>query len=80
MRMAAALRQRVFLMAGLYRGGNRYEVVFEELADFSQCPAAAPSGRRSWRLRSRAMSERLEHYARAAPDNWFNFHDFWGTR
>jgi predicted LPLAT superfamily acyltransferase len=25
-------------------------------------------------------AERLEHYARSAPDNWFNFHDFWGTR
>ena len=23
-------------------------------------------------------AERLEHYARKAPDNWFNFYDFWG--
>jgi predicted LPLAT superfamily acyltransferase len=23
---------------------------------------------------------RLEHYCRAAPDNWFNFHDFWRER
>ncbi len=22
-------------------------------------------------------AERLEHYARKAPDNWFNFYDFW---
>ncbi|MNC90096.1 hypothetical protein D3C83_61470 [compost metagenome] len=21
--------------------------------------------------------QRLEHYARAAPYNWFNFYDFW---
>ena len=21
---------------------------------------------------------RLEHYARQAPDNWFNFYDYWG--
>jgi predicted LPLAT superfamily acyltransferase len=21
---------------------------------------------------------RLEHYARLAPDNWFNFYDYWG--
>src|SRR6185369_11423355 len=35
MRMAAVLRRPVFLMVGLYRGGNRYEVILEELADFS---------------------------------------------
>ena len=22
-------------------------------------------------------AERLEHHARRAPDNWFNFYDFW---
>ena len=25
-----------------------------------------------------AYAQRLEHYARAAPYNWFNFYDFWG--
>ena len=23
-------------------------------------------------------ADRLEHYTRLAPDNWFNFYDFWG--
>jgi predicted LPLAT superfamily acyltransferase len=41
MRAAAMLRRRVIFMAGLYRGGNRYHVVFEALADFSATPAAA---------------------------------------
>jgi len=75
MRMAAALRQPVFLMVGLYRGGNRYEVRFEPLADFS-----GPGGEgREARVRAaiEAYVARLEHYCRAAPDNWFNFHDFW---
>ena len=40
MRLAAALRQRVFLMLGLYRGANRYEVILEELADFSDAAGA----------------------------------------
>jgi predicted LPLAT superfamily acyltransferase len=22
-------------------------------------------------------ADRLEHYCRLAPDNWFNFYDFW---
>jgi predicted LPLAT superfamily acyltransferase len=80
MRMAAALRQRVFLMAGLYRGGNRYEVVFEELADFSQVPGGRAERAALVEAAIARYVERLEHYARAAPDNWFNFHDFWGTR
>jgi len=24
-------------------------------------------------------AQRLEHYARSAPDNWFNFFEFWKT-
>ena len=84
MRMAAALRQQVFFMVGLYRGGNRYEVRFEPLADFSvEADTSGVEGRREGRAAAidaamRKYVERLEHYCRAAPDNWFNFHDFWG--
>jgi predicted LPLAT superfamily acyltransferase len=78
MRMAAALRQRVLFMAGLYRGGNRYDVRFEELADFTDLEGL---GRDERDARVRAAVERyaarLEHHCREAPDNWFNFHDFW---
>lgn len=78
MRMAAALRQRVLFMAGIYRGGNRYEVRLEELADFSALEGLTRAERDA---RVRAAVERyaarLEHYCREAPDNWFNFHDFW---
>src|SRR6185312_13127386 len=35
MRAAALLGRPVILMLGLYLGGNRYRVVFEEVADFS---------------------------------------------
>ena len=34
-RMAAMLRRPVFFMSGVYLGGNRYELHFELLADFS---------------------------------------------
>ena len=27
-----------------------------------------------------AYAQRLEHYAKSAPDNWFNFFDFWARR
>ena len=78
MRMAAALRRPVFLMIGLYRGGNRYEIRFEPLADFSD---GDRSGRdEKVRAAIEAYVARLEHYCREAPDNWFNFHDFWAGR
>jgi predicted LPLAT superfamily acyltransferase len=78
MRMAAALRTRVMFMAGLYRGGNRYEIHFEPLADFT---AIEPLTRAEREARVHeavaAYVRRLEHYCRAAPDNFFNFYDFW---
>jgi hypothetical protein len=90
MRMAAALRARVFFMAGLYRGGNRYEIHFEPLVDFSgnwgqtpECdPGPTPIAKRNARVEAgvRAYAERLERFARMAPYDWFNFHDFWGPR
>jgi predicted LPLAT superfamily acyltransferase len=74
MRMAAALRQPVFMMVGLHLGGNRYRVVFDPLVDFS-----VASGDRSEAVAAgvRAYAARLEGYCREAPYNWFNFFDFW---
>ncbi len=75
MRAAAALRRPVIFMTGLYRGANRYHVVFRPLADFSQ---PSPGGRET---AVRAAVERyvaiLEEYCRSDPYNWFNFYDFW---
>jgi predicted LPLAT superfamily acyltransferase len=74
-RMAIFLKRPVVLMFGVYRGGRRYDVYFEPLID--------PSGltpRRRGDDAERAMhlyTERLEHYCRMAPFNWFNFYDFW---
>jgi len=75
MRVAAALRRPVIFMAGLYRGGNRYHVVFRLLADFSQLAPGTRDGA------IRAAIERyvalLEDGCRRDPYNWFNFYDFW---
>jgi predicted LPLAT superfamily acyltransferase len=80
MRMAAALRQRVVFMSGVYRGGNRYEIRFEPLADFSDAESLS-RGLRELRVRDAlaAYAHCLERLARDAPDNWFNFHEFWGA-
>ena len=78
MRMAAALRHRVIFMAGLYRGENRYEIRFEWLADFSDLEGLSREERdRRVREATAEYARCLERYAREAPDNWFNFHDFW---
>jgi predicted LPLAT superfamily acyltransferase len=77
MRAAALLHRPVIFMTGLYRGKNRYHVVFELLADFS----STPSGERQAALQA-AMTRYvnlLEKYCRSDPYNWFNFHDFWRT-
>jgi predicted LPLAT superfamily acyltransferase len=75
MRAAAILRCPVFFMAGLYRGKNRYHVVFEPIADFS----AASVGVRD--LAVRAAIDRyaalLDRHCQSDPYNWFNFFDFW---
>jgi hypothetical protein len=75
MRAAAVMRRPVIFMIGLYRGGNRYHVVFEMLADFS----AVEPGRRDAEVQ-RAVERYaalLESHCRRDPYNWFNFFDFW---
>jgi len=70
-RLAAMLKRPVILIVGLYRGGNRYEIHFEHIADFSR--PGGPTVEQTIDL----YVGRLEHYCRQAPYNWFNFYDFW---
>ncbi len=74
-RMAAMLRRPVIFMTGLYLGGNRYRLHFELLADFSN----VERGERDAAIATamQAYADRLGHYCRQAPFNWFNFFDFW---
>lgn len=79
-RLAAMLKRPLVLMVGLYRGGNRYEVHFESLGDFSpEAPAADPALPVAARVDAviDAYVARLEHHCRQAPYNWFNFYDYW---
>lgn len=73
--LAHSLRVPVVLCFGLYEGGRRYRLVFEPFAEQVQIPRGD---------RTRALdtclaryAARVEHYARVAPYNWFNFYDFW---
>jgi predicted LPLAT superfamily acyltransferase len=78
MRAAAILRRSVIFMVGLYRGGNRYHVVFAPIADFS----ATPAGDRDAAINSAMLryAALIDRYCRSDPYNWFNFFDFWRER
>ena len=73
--LAAMMRCPVILFFGLYRGGNRYEIYFEHFAD----EIVLDRDRRAENIQfwMQRYAERLEHYARLAPYNWFNFYPFW---
>jgi len=65
----------VILFFGLYRGGKRYEIYFEYFAQevLLNRDCRAEDIQRWMQL----YVDRLEHYARLAPYNWFNFYTFW---
>ncbi|WP_332672626.1 LpxL/LpxP family acyltransferase [Aromatoleum sp.] len=74
-RIAAMLKRPVILMVGLYRGGNRYDIHFERLADFTAVTRETRAA--AQRDAIERYAARLAHYGRSAPYNWFNFFDFW---
>ncbi|MEM6959309.1 MAG: hypothetical protein AAF645_26745, partial [Myxococcota bacterium] len=74
--LAAALRCPVYFTAGVYRGGNHYALKCVPFAERVVLPR---------RRRQQALTEYAQKYAqlleaecRSAPDNWFNFFDFFG--
>ncbi len=76
-RIAALLRRPVLLAVGLYRGGNRYDVTFSQLADFSITARAQRDA--AMRAAAAAYAAAVQQYCLDAPYNWFNFYDFWTT-
>ncbi len=77
LRLAMLLKRRAFFMTALFCGGNRYEVRFEPLADFSARPADAAAREVQLHAALQAYVHKLEALCVEAPYNWFNFHDFW---
>jgi predicted LPLAT superfamily acyltransferase len=73
--LALSLRVPVYWVAGLYQGGKRYAI---HLEPFCEEPNALRAERTAWvREWAQRYAERLEHFCRMAPYNWFNFYDFW---
>ncbi|MDQ6646166.1 MAG: acyltransferase [Pseudomonadota bacterium] len=75
--LAHSLQVPVVLCFGIYLGGNRYRLIFEPFSDRIEIPRQN-RGPALNAVISR-YAQRLEHYVRLAPYNWFNFYDFWQT-
>jgi len=75
MQLASVLKVPVILFVGLHMGGNRYELYFEKFADRVVIDRKQrDTDTQKW---VQQYADRLEFYAKKAPNNWFNFYDFW---
>ncbi len=74
--IAGSLRTPVVIVFGIYVNGQ-YEVHCENLFDTFHLPRKNRD--EALRQATQRYAERLEHYVRRAPNNWFNFYDFWQT-
>jgi len=72
--IASVFRAPVVVVFGIYVGG-RYEVHCEEL--FDTFHLSRQNRDEELQHAMQRYAERLEHYVRRAPNNWFNFYDFW---
>jgi predicted LPLAT superfamily acyltransferase len=73
--LASLFKVPIVLFFCLHKGDARYEVHFELLAERVECPRKDRD--EIIRKHMQAYADRLEHYCRQAPYNWFNFYDFW---
>jgi predicted LPLAT superfamily acyltransferase len=73
--VGSLLKVPLVMCIGMYRGGNRYDLYFEALADELVLPRV--SRKTALRTFVQHYAARLEHYVRQDPYNWFNWHDFW---
>ncbi len=73
--LASALKCPVYLTFGLYRDPDRYELHCEPFAERVELPRK--ERQEALARYAQEYAARLEHYVRSAPDNWFNFYDFW---
>lgn len=73
--LAALLKCPIYLVFGIYREPNRYLLSCKPFVE----SVVLPRKNRQQALQKyvQMYAHRLEEKARSAPDNWFNFYDFW---
>ncbi|NRA33450.1 MAG: lipid A biosynthesis acyltransferase [Polyangiaceae bacterium] len=73
--LASTIGCPVFLTFGLYESPNRYRLICEPFAEKVELPRS--ERQKAIQGYAQRYADRLEHYCRLAPDNWFNFFEFW---
>lgn len=73
--LAATLKCPVYLTFGISRDPDTYDLYCEPFAERIELPRGARE--KGLVKYVTQYAERLEHFVRKAPDNWFNFYDFW---
>lgn len=73
--LASTLKCPIYLTYGLYHEPNRYDLYCEPFAE--RITLSRRHRDRQLQQLVQRYAERLEHYCRLAPYNWFNFYDFW---
>jgi predicted LPLAT superfamily acyltransferase len=76
--LASVLQCPIYLTFGLYREPNRYDLYCEPFAEGLRVPRGERS--RVFQSQVQRFADRLSHYTKMAPNNWFNFFDFWSPR
>lgn len=73
--LASVLKSPIYLVFGLYSEPNRYDLYCEPF----EANPRLPRGDRQAGLAALVSryAQRLEVHGRSAPENWFNFFDFW---
>lgn len=73
--LASMLKCPVFVTVALFRAPNRYELYCEPLCE----PLDVPRNERERAISNAAQryADCVGRYCRLAPDNWFNFYNFW---
>lgn len=72
--LAGLLNVPIVLGFGICRAPSEYDVYFEVLAD---SPAVFGEKDPQLAVLAQRYADRVAHYARAMPYNWFNFYDYW---
>ena len=77
--LASILRCPILLTFGLYRAPDRYELYCEPFETDVRLPRGGPreAALTAQQAYAQKFATRLEHFVRLAPDNWFNFYEFW---
>jgi len=73
--LASMLKCPVYLVFGLLEAPSHYELFCEPFAERIELPRKGRD--EALAAYVQAYARRVEHHARAHPDNWFNFYDFW---